>query len=115
MTVLYIFIGGMIGAVARFKLSEAFNRYSLPVGTLIANLSGGLLLGFLIQIHESTAIPEWFWYLSATGFCGGYTTYSTFSYEILQMFEKGAWFKGTVYFLVSILATLAGLSIIWIN
>lgn len=113
MMILFIFAGGMVGALSRHQLSKSFNSQRFPYGTLLANLSGGLLLGGLIRVHEVTPFPDWLWYLLATGFCGGYTTYSTFSYELLQMFETHQWKKGVSYLLISVFTTLLGVAMIW--
>lgn len=110
MSILLVFLGGMIGAVARFEVSHLLNGKSdYPLGTAAANISGGLLLGILIRLQEIVGLEDWLWLLLAAGFCGGYTTYSTFSYEVLHLIEQGQWKKGLVYAGTSLILTVAGL------
>jgi len=110
MSILLVFFGGMIGAVARFEVSHLLNGKSdYPLGTGAANISGGLLLGILIRLQEIVGLEDWLWLLLAAGFCGGYTTYSTFSYEVLHLIEQGKWRKGLVYAGTSLILTVAGL------
>ncbi len=108
-TTVLVFIGGMLGAVLRFQLGRWWNGIGIPLGTFVANLSGGLLLGWLIHIQSEGFFPEWLWYFLATGFCGGYTTYSTFSYEVYLMIQEQLWKKAILYVGISIAGTCAGL------
>ncbi|KHE66750.1 fluoride efflux transporter CrcB [Halobacillus sp. BBL2006] len=104
---LFVFLGGAIGAVLRFEVSHLWNRKKkIPLGTFFANVTGGILLGVLIKIYEITGFPESAWLLLATGFCGGYTTYSTFSYEVFQLLDQKKWGAAALYLGSSILITI---------
>ncbi|MSP14698.1 MAG: fluoride efflux transporter CrcB [Chloroflexi bacterium] len=89
----WIGLGGFLGSNARYLLSGwAAERWGsqFPYGTLIINLTGSLLLGFFLTVAtERLLIPVNIRLFFATGFCGGYTTFSTFMYESLQLFEQG--------------------------
>ena len=87
---LMVFIGGGFGSVARYFLGKWLNNIEnyFPVGTLLANVLGSLLMGFLIgYLAKTSNISETQSLLLATGFCGGFTTFSTFAYEN-QLFLK---------------------------
>ena len=82
--VLLVGFGGFIGSVARYFLGKWLNNIEnfFPAGTLLANVLGSLLMGFLIgYLAKSSNITETQSLLLATGFCGGFTTFSTFAYE----------------------------------
>nr|WP_281374328.1 CrcB family protein [Halobacillus locisalis] len=102
-------MGGMLGAMLRFQLGRWWNDRRIPLGTFAANFSGGLLLGWLIHVQGEGFFPEWLWYFLATGFCGGYTTYSTFSFEIYQLIQEQLWTKAILYGGISIGATCTGI------
>jgi CrcB protein len=74
------------------QLSARFFSSSLPIGTLLINISGSLVLGFfLVWTGERVlADPRWR-LLVAVGFCGGYTTYSSYAYETFALLEQGQW------------------------
>ncbi|WP_299463230.1 fluoride efflux transporter CrcB [uncultured Microscilla sp.] len=92
MTYFYIFIGGGLGALSRFALSNLVNRLSqvaFPYGTLAANVLGSFLIGLVIAWFESKTQPFTYWKpLLVTGFLGGFTTFSSFSYETMQLFKN---------------------------
>lgn len=88
---LAVAVGGMVGGAARMGLSAAFNDgAALPWGTLVANLCGALLLGYLLTRFLQAApratltIP-----LLCTGLLGSFTTFSTFSVETVQLLQQG--------------------------
>jgi CrcB protein len=105
-------IGGAIGSVARFLLGAFVQQRAgttFPVGTLIINITGSLLLGFLLRYALATpAISPTTRVLLTTGFCGGYTTFSTFSYETLSLIEENELGRAALYVGLSITVALIG-------
>lgn len=101
-------IGSMLGGLCRYGLSLATQNasaFSLPWGTLISNLAGCLIIGVLAGIGaRSELLSTEMRLLLATGFCGGFTTMSSFVYELGQYFQDQEYFFATAYFT----ATLAG-------
>lgn len=98
MSYLYIFIGGGLGALCRFGISNLVNGFTssnFPYGTLTANVLGSFLIGMVIAWFEPRAqlFTEWR-PLLVTGFLGGFTTFSSFSYETLQLFKKQGVLEG---------------------
>lgn len=113
----FVAVGGALGSVVRFLVSVAMQRSSgglFPIGTLVINITGSFLLGFLMRyaLGSSSITPE-VQALLTTGFCGGYTTFSTFSYESVALIETGqygraGWYVGLSVG-VSLCATMAGM------
>ena len=91
----YVAIGSAVGGVIRYLLGGAIQRAlaaSFPVGTLVINVTGSALLGFIFRYAlETPAVTPEIRALLGVGFCGGYTTFSTFSYETLTLLEDGDW------------------------
>ena len=115
----YIAFGSAVGGVARFLLGGAVQRVAgstFPVWTLLVNVTGSLLLGFLMRylLEGSPTSPE-VRALLTTGFCGGYTTFSTFSFETIALLEQGDIRRGVLYIVLSVslslLATLGGMGL----
>jgi len=108
----YVAAGGAAGSVLRFLLSSAIQQQTggeLPLGTLMINITGSLLLGFLMEYAlSSPAISREVRALVTTGFCGGYTTFSTFSYESIKLLQEGDYRHAGVYVGLSVLVSLAG-------
>jgi fluoride exporter len=93
MTVLLVLVGGMIGAPARFladRFVQARHDSVLPWGTWAINVAGSAVLGFLLGAQQHLGLPAQVIDLVGTGFCGGLTTFSTFSYETLRLLDDGA-------------------------
>src|SRR5512136_447310 len=91
----WISVGAVLGANLRYFLSKMVTRYSdaaFPLGTLLINVSGSLLLGFFLiwTTERVLADPLWRW-LVAIGFCGSYTTFSSYAFETMAYFEQGHW------------------------
>ena len=113
----YIAVGSAFGGVSRYLFGGVIQRLAggtFPVGTLVVNITGSFLLGAILRyaIDTPTLTPE-LRALLTVGFCGGYTTFSTFSYETVALMEDGEWSRATVYLALSvglsIAATLLGL------
>ncbi len=105
---LFIGIGGAFGALARYiiaKLTSRWWRGSFPVATFGINITGSFLLGFLIPVFQVLG-PELSFLrnILATGFLGAYTTYSTFAYEIVNLFQDNKRDTALKYCLASIAA-----------
>lgn len=93
MTVLAILIAGALGSVARFVVDGAIKRWrntTFPWATLIINVSGSLLLGVLAGLVIYHGAPSELQAIVGTGFCGGYTTFSTASVETVRLAERRA-------------------------
>jgi len=111
-------VGGFAGSVVRYGLSMAAQRLSIewPVGTLAANVAGCLLIGGIVGISTrgETLSPEMRLML-ATGFCGGFTTMSSFMYETAAMIRDSEYFHAVVYaagtLVLSMAAFAAGIAV----
>jgi fluoride exporter len=111
-----IAVGAAAGGVSRFYLAAAIQQRlgtSFPWGTLAINITGSLLLGFLIRYAMATpAISLELRAMLTVGFCGGYTTFSSYSYETLVLIEEGQVGRAAVYSVGSVVlalcATFAG-------
>lgn len=110
-----VIIGGSLGCVARWLLALKLNSLfpNLPIGTLLVNLIGGFIIGGAIAffIKSPGLDPAWK-LLITTGFCGGLTTFSTFSAEVVFMLQEGriGWAATTItaHVVGSLLMTFAG-------
>ena len=86
-------VAGAAGAVGRFELDRAVaerSRGVFPWGTLVINLTGSLLLGVITGLALHHGLPPSDKIVLGTGFCGAYTTFSTFSFETVRLVEEGA-------------------------
>ena len=105
---LLVGLGSMAGGVSRYGLTLAtqnVSAFSLPYGTLLSNLAGCLLIGLLAGFGAKTGLmSSEMRLLLATGFCGGFTTMSSFIYELGQFVQGREYFFASTYFVV----TLAG-------
>lgn len=105
MTLLLVVLGGAVGAVARWATDRAVQRRhggDLPWGTFVVNASGSLLLGVVLGASVGHDADLWL-ALLATGFCGAYTTFSTFSFEVVRLAETGRLRSAATYVLGSVL------------
>jgi CrcB protein len=114
----YIAVGSAVGGVGRYLLGGLVQRSfagTFPVGTLFVNLTGSFLLGLILRyaVDTPTVTPE-VRALLTVGLCGGYTTFSTFSYESLALMEDGDWGRAGAYIVLSLglslLATFLGVA-----
>lgn len=108
----FVALGSALGGVARFLLSTFLQQRAgtaFPIGTLVVNISGSLLLGFVLRYAlATTAISPEVRGLLTTGFCGGYTTFSTFTYETMALLEEGELGRAAAYVSLSVFVSLLG-------
>jgi fluoride exporter len=109
--ILLIGAGGFIGTIARYLLQQVVSKMMpviFPFGTLAVNLIGCFLIGILYAMSERWNIltPEWRLFLT-TGFCGGFTTFSTFTYEAYGLLREDQYLYVSLYIGISVLAGLA--------
>jgi fluoride exporter len=116
-------LGASLGALLRWWLGTTLNPHfpAVPPGTLAANLIGGYVVGLAVAAFATypALAPEWRLFV-ITGFCGGLTTFSTFSAEVVALMQQGraAWALGAaaVHLLGSVIMTFAGIgTIVWIR
>ena len=122
-SLLAVAAGGMLGCVLRWVLAMLFNRYfpTVPPGTLAANLIGCYVIGAALAFFTQypAYAPEWRLFVT-TGFCGGFTTFSTFSAEVVFLMQSGrtggAMLAIVLHVVGSLLMTFAGLTTVtWLK
>jgi CrcB protein len=122
-SIVAIALGGSLGSVLRWWLGVLLNAHfpTMPPGTLTANLVGGYIIGLAVAFFAtySALAPEWRLFV-ITGFCGGLTTFSTFSAEIVALLQQGRtlWALGAAatHLGGSILMTFAGIgTVMWVR
>lgn len=112
---LLVFIGGGFGSVLRYLLGKFLNSSAsgIPYGTFAANILGSLIIGFILgyAAKHQTLTPQ-HTLLLATGFCGGFTTFSTFAYENHVFLKSGDF---TNFFLYTILSFALGFAAVFLG
>lgn len=109
--ILFVSLGAIAGANLRYLVSRWAARAiatSFPYGTLIVNITGSLILGFFLvwTTERVLADPRWR-LLIAVGFCGGYTTFSSYAFETISYFEQGHWILLAVNIVMNNVLSLA--------
>jgi CrcB protein len=111
-----VFIGGGFGSVLRYIISRYLNNSesNFPLGTFTANILGSLLIGIIIGFAaKNNTLTQNQTLLLATGFCGGFTTFSTFAYENHVLFKSGDFTSFALYtfasFVIAFMAVFAGI------
>jgi len=112
----WIALGAIVGASTRYFLSVLVSRNfvsAFPLGTLLINITGSLVLGFFLVFSTERALldPRWR-LLVAIGFCGSYTTFSSYAFESFALMEQGQWLLSGINIVASntlcLVAVLAG-------
>ncbi|MCY7710725.1 fluoride efflux transporter CrcB [Bacillus safensis] len=101
---LAVFIGGLVGTLCRYELSQSVVSHTFPYATLIENIIGSLLLGFSTGYFMFRKGKKYLAALIGTGFCGGFTTMSTFSKETVLLLQDGLFTSSIMYILLSVIA-----------
>jgi len=104
-------LGGLIGNIARYLVAVLFAGQftsSLPLATFTVNIVGCFAIGILFALSDRGNIlsPEWRVFLT-TGFCGGFTTFSTFSYESIKLIQDGEFLYLALYVALSVIVGFA--------
>lgn len=102
-------IGGFFGSAARYGVKLAADKYlpsSFPYATLFINLAGSLLIGLLFGMLQRNQVGDATWLIMATGFCGAFTTFSTFALENNNLMSDNQPLTALVYTLFSLVLGL---------
>lgn len=109
MSFVFVALGGAIGAAGRYIISLIPIRTGFPVLTLLTNITGAILIGFIVGIASErdnvTPNTVLFW---KTGVCGGFTTFSTFSLEAYTLLENKSYLMGGLYIALSVICCVIG-------
>ncbi|RKM55485.1 fluoride efflux transporter CrcB [Butyrivibrio sp. X503] len=109
MSFVFVALGGALGAVARYAISLIPVKGQFPILTLVTNILGAIIIGFIVGLTDKKADVSpntvLFW---KTGVCGGFTTFSTFSLEAYKLFENKAYMLGGLYTALSVFFCLFG-------
>lgn len=109
---LLVFLGGGLGSMLRYGLSGLTARYwmwgNFPAGTFLVNILGCLLIGLLMGTFNKTEPVARL--LLITGFCGGFTTFSAFSAENLELWQQGQWVTLLIYVVLSLILGIAAVA-----
>ncbi|MCF6222543.1 MAG: fluoride efflux transporter CrcB [Flavobacteriaceae bacterium] len=108
--VFLVFIGGGLGSVVRYWLSLKLNNFenAIPYGTMLSNILGSLLIGLIFGYSaKSGVLTENHSLLLATGFCGGFTTFSTFAYENHLFLKSGDFFSMIPYLIITFVLSIS--------
>ena len=116
---LLVFVGGGFGSVLRYAIGKFLNNLEsgVPYGTFVVNALGSLLIGIILGIAaKNDSLTQNHTLFLATGFCGGFTTFSTFAYENYDFLKSGDFvsltFYTTVSFVIGILAVFLGIYLV---
>lgn len=118
---IYVMVGGALGAAARYGLGgwvQDWSGSTFPWGTLVVNVSGSFLIGLSVHLLEALPVSVEMRALVTIGLLGAFTTFSTFSYETLMLAREGLWGRALAYtfgsLVLGLVAVVAGYaSAVW--
>ncbi len=104
---LLVFIGGGLGSICRYGINILIHKpaHAVPFGTLVANVISSFLIGFFVAYfmrHANDSMRL----LLITGYCGGFSTFSTFSLENIQLMQEGKWLELGLYISASVIVCI---------
>lgn len=106
----YIGLGSALGGMSRYLLGGLVQRAAgagFPAGTMAVNILGSFLLGLLLRYSLNAPMGPNLRAALTAGFCGGFTTFSTFSYETVELLQDGQWGRAGIYVGLSLVVSLA--------
>jgi CrcB protein len=106
-----VFLGGGVGSVARYLLGQFIQSRShsaFPLGTLMVNILGCIAIGLITRLFFHAQTEQLARAALVIGFCGGFTTFSTFSIEVAGLVEAGALLRASVYIAASVVSCIIG-------
>jgi len=115
---LMVFLGGGLGSMVRFGISDLLSsdKSGFPVATFMANMLSCFILGYLLSKQINQEISKQMQFLLMTGFCGGFSTFSTFSAENYQLIQQGNYGLALFYVLTSLILGVVIISLgLWIG
>lgn len=108
--ILLVGLGGFLGAVLRYLLTFIPVSNNFPVITLVINTVGGFVMGFFAgMLFGNTQIEKRIALFGQVGLCGGFTTFSAMSLEVINMFEENRYLTATVYSVISVIMCIGGM------
>jgi CrcB protein len=110
-SILLVALGGALGCVARFLAIHQIMRLNptaYPVGTMFVNVVGSCIIGYVMAKYGAQDTARLFF---VTGVLGGFTTFSAFSWDVLQLVQRGEWMAAGMYILGSVVLSLGAVAI----
>lgn len=111
-----LFVGGGLGTLCRFWVSKSLSPYLVfPLGTLASNILASLIMGFFLGYWAKAdgGVPYLLRLWVAVGFCGGFSTFSAYSFEVFQMLQQGRWGTAAVYVMMSTAFCVLSTALAW--
>jgi len=109
--IILIFIGGGLGSLCRYGLARWITNHAsgFPLATFVANVLSCLILGIVLALSLKNSVSDTTRLMMITGFCGGFSTFSTFSNETLQLLQSGAYTTAFANVFISLLICITSI------